>query len=411
MASIQKIGTTYYVRFNFAGKQRRRSLDIEDAGEAEAARIAVELTLHRIRTGQLPPPPPGEDVEAYIISEGKAKSATKASEPVTLEQLWDGYLKSLPANAKERSSLATETLHFGHLLRILKPGTVVTGLEQPDLQRYVNRREKEDGHRGKVKARTIKKEITTFKAVWNGYAVSNKIVPLGFKATFGKLQFSKEKEKLPFQTWERIEQRIARGGLDEDQVADLWDSLFLDSNQINEVLTHVRANERLPGWVYPAMVAAAHTGCRRGEIMRAQIYDIDSENGTVQWRERKRDKSKEFTFRPVEMTPRLSGVLSDWLGKHPGGLSAYCDEDRRPLSPKAADYWFGKAVEGSKFAVLRGWHVFRHSFVSCMARAGVDQRTIDATVGHQTEEMRRRYRHLFPKQQREALAAVFGGGS
>lgn len=29
-------------------------------------------------------------------------------------------------------------------------------------------------------------------------------------------------------------------------------------------------------------------------------------------------------------------------------------------------------------------------------------------MGHQTEEMRRRYRHLFPDQQREALSSVFG---
>ena len=42
-----------------------------------------------------------------------------------------------------------------------------------------------------------------------------------------------------------------------------------------------------------------------------------------------------------------------------------------------------------------------------MAMKGVDQRIIDATVGHQTEEMRKRYRHLFPHKQHEALAAVF----
>jgi hypothetical protein len=29
-------------------------------------------------------------------------------------------------------------------------------------------------------------------------------------------------------------------------------------------------------------------------------------------------------------------------------------------------------------------------------------------MGHQTDEMRKRYRHLFPDQQREALEEVFG---
>ncbi|MEZ6150377.1 MAG: hypothetical protein R3C09_09665 [Pirellulaceae bacterium] len=37
----------------------------------------------------------------------------------------------------------------------------------------------------------------------------------------------------------------------------------------------------------------------------------------------------------------------------------------------------------------------------------VDQRMIDAWVGHQTEEMRRRYRHLFPHKQTSELARVF----
>ena len=39
---------------------------------------------------------------------------------------------------------------------------------------------------------------------------------------------------------------------------------------------------------------------------------------------------------------------------------------------------------------------------------GVDQRLINEWMGHQTEEMRKRYRHLFPDQQREALESVFG---
>ena len=45
----------------------------------------------------------------------------------------------------------------------------------------------------------------------------------------------------------------------------------------------------------------------------------------------------------------------------------------------------------SKWEVMRGWHVLRHSFISFCAAAGVDQRLIDEWVGHTTEEMRKRY--------------------
>jgi hypothetical protein len=54
------------------------------------------------------------------------------------------------------------------------------------------------------------------------------------------------------------------------------------------------------------------------------------------------------------------------------------------------------------------WHVFRHSFCSNCAARGVDQRIINAWVGHQTEEMVRRYRHPIPNQQQEAIRLVFG---
>ena len=59
--------------------------------------------------------------------------------------------------------------------------------------------------------------------------------------------------------------------------------------------------------------------------------------------------------------------------------------------------------------MIRGWHVFRHSFISACASRGIDQRLIDEWVGHTTEEMRRRYRHLYPSVQRQALDSVFGG--
>lgn len=69
---------------------------------------------------------------------------------------------------------------------------------------------------------------------------------------------------------------------------------------------------------------------------------------------------------------------------------------------------FKRTVEGSRWAVMRGYHVLRHSFISAMASGGEDQRVIDEMVGHQSEEQRRRYRHLYPRVMREAINRVFG---
>jgi integrase len=79
-----------------------------------------------------------------------------------------------------------------------------------------------------------------------------------------------------------------------------------------------------------------------------------------------------------------------------------------PLTKKEAHHHFKQTLKGSKWDVVRGFHVFRHSFASNLAGAGVDQRVIDGFMGHQTEEMRKRYRHLFPKKREEAFLKVFG---
>lgn len=79
-----------------------------------------------------------------------------------------------------------------------------------------------------------------------------------------------------------------------------------------------------------------------------------------------------------------------------------------PVTRDEAHDHFKRTLADSKWAVLRGYHVLRHSFISCLAAAGVDQRIIDEFVGHQTDEQRRRYRHLIPDVKQQAIAGVFG---
>jgi integrase len=62
----------------------------------------------------------------------------------------------------------------------------------------------------------------------------------------------------------------------------------------------------------------------------------------------------------------------------------------------------------AKWAVLRGYHILRHSCVSVLAARGIDQRVINEIAGHTTEAMARRYRHLIPDQKRAAVQQVFG---
>jgi integrase len=152
-------------------------------------------------------------------------------------------------------------------------------------------------------------------------------------------------------------------------------------------------------------------------MLRARIADVDLEGGTVRIHEKKRAHGK-ITSRRVPLSPFLAGVLRDWLAVHPGGPYLFCQQLRvfrskrkrtetTPISRDEATDHFKRTLDGSKWSVMRGHHALRHTFCSLCASRGADQRLINAWVGHQTEEMVKRYQHLFPHHQREAIAGVF----
>ena len=246
---------------------------------------------------------------------------------------------------------------------------------------------------------TIKKEIVSLRTAWN-WARRH----LGLREEFpgGDLDFAKTEESLPFMTWEEAERRIAAG----DDSEKIWGCVYLRMNEVSELLSWVKSRPVSP-WVYPMFVLAAHTGARRSEIVRALPSDVDLENAVVTIREKKRDK-KRLTTRRVPLTPFLTEVLSNWMKARANGGMLFCKGDGKAIMPREAHNYFQRALRVSKWKVLKGWHVFRHSFISALASKGVDQRLIDDMVGHQTEEQRRRYRHLYPDVKHDAILSVFG---
>jgi integrase len=99
--------------------------------------------------------------------------------------------------------------------------------------------------------------------------------------------------------------------------------------------------------------------------------------------------------------------MRDWFAKHPGGRLAICEKADEAVTRNSAHHHFSKVLANSKWSKLRGFHVLRHSFASICAMRGVPQSIIDSWLGHQTEEMRQRYRHLYPEQTQAAMANLF----
>jgi integrase len=317
------------------------------------------------------------------------------------------YQAEHPAGVKESSTLSTETIHLAHIVRLSDPKIAVGAITTETLQRYVNARANEKGRGGRpISHITIKKEIGSLSSLWNRWAR-----PLGLvkgPAPTKGLIYAKSRSKPPFQTMDQIGRQLARGALSALEAKDLWCSLFLTLPQVRELLAHVQASGGQP-WVHVAFCIAAYTGARRSEIVRSRVDDLKFEEGTMMFREKKRDRTRELTFRTVPISSGLRQVLEAWLqSDHPGGAHTICSEGGRPLSRQMMTKAFRSAVEGSPWHVLPGYHVLRHSFASNCAMKGVDQGIIDTWMGHKTQEMRERYRHLFPEQQQSAIAKVFG---
>lgn len=403
MASLELRNENYRVVFRFGGQKFARSLNTDDRRQADLALARLEDNLRRLKLGTLALDP-GADIPTILLSSGAISQRPKVKRVTLLGELLDHYLASIPEGSLEAGTLKMLRIHFRHLRKHLGVRRRTNSFDHELLQSYINRRAAEKGLRGKpISAVTIKKEITTLRAAWAWAADMNLLdtaLPSG-----RRLRFPKRDEKPAFKTFDEIVRVITRSGCDREQARDYWDCVYLNQVELAELLRDLERQSSVP-CIYPMIATAAYTGARRSELVRSQLADIDFDTGRFLLREKKRVRGQR-SMRAVPITPALESILTDWLGRHPGGTHTFSITGEC-LTLSQAHKYFATSLAGSKWDVLPGWHCLRHSFISNCASKGVDQRMIDDWVGHQTDTMRRRYRHLFPTEQRRALAAVFG---
>jgi len=440
MATLQVRNKSYRVLFCYRGKRYTFTLGAVSRKEAELAVAGVDRILLRIEQ-RLIAVPPATDIVEFVRHDGRPQEVpTPSTEPVTFRRFKDRYLETHRNGAMEANSLATAKMHLNHFELSLGERFPVAGLTLFDLQRHVTGRAKKKYRGRPLSPVTLRKEVNSFRAAWNWAALTGAV-----KGAFPAkgLVYPKADEKPPFMTIPEIERKVVTGTSDGSR-SDMWDCLYLTRTDIEEFLAFVRG-AAAHGWIYPMICFAAHTGARRSEILRVLVSDVDLDGKTVLIREKKRSR-KQRTTRRVPLSPFLAGVLQDWIAVHPGRDYLFCQQAevtrskkrsrttghqsgegratslagraatvrRReqtgvlPLTKDEAHDHFKRTLAGSRWQVVPGWHCLRHSFISACASQGIDQRLIDEWTGHSTEEQRRRYRHLYPTTQQQAIQAVFG---
>jgi integrase len=413
MGWVERRGKKFRLSFRYGGVIYRHSLGVESQKEADESLALVERNLRLLEQGILDLPP-AVNLPLFLLSSGKLSAKPEIRAVLTLGRLVDLYLGA-HQGARESNTLVTARIHANHLKRTLGEDFPIQNLTTADLQSHIERRKKLKGRGGRpLAAHTIKKEISGLSGIWSWAA---KMGHLAGPYPNEGLVYPKTTEKPPFQTHAEIEAQIARGGLSDAEKAELWGSLFLTLPEVADLLDFVKANGRHE-WIYPMFCFAAHTGARRSEILRSRIADFDFAAGSVLIREQKRVKGRR-TMRRVPLSRFLARVMREWFDAHPGGvyaisqpLKVFRSKKQRtgylPITKDESSHHFKTTLAGSQWQVVPGWHCLRHSFASNCAASGVDQRLINAWMGHQTEEMAKRYAHLIPNVAKAALDSVFG---
>jgi hypothetical protein len=106
----------------------------------------------------------------------------------------------------------------------LKPKTFIQSISAVQLQQYVGARLSEVRKGGRpVAAETVRKEVATFRIVWN-WGVRQRI--LESTAPIAGLVYPKRDEKPPFMTWTEIERTITRNKLPAHAAKRLWEDTW-----------------------------------------------------------------------------------------------------------------------------------------------------------------------------------------
>jgi integrase len=143
------------------------------------------------------------------------------------------------------------------------------------------------------------------------------------------------------------------------------------------------------------ILAALHTGARRGELGSLSWADVDMKARTLTFRHTKNGHA-----RTVPMTDTLRETLAAL--PRPLSSSAPVLPER---DPKVLSRSFARLAKDLGLTNLR-FHDLRHDAASTLTMAGVTQRAVMEILGHRDPRMTMRYQHLSPGHLRDAMRAL-----
>ena len=168
-------------------------------------------------------------------------------------------------------------------------------------------------------------------------------------------------------------------------------------------LNYLVSNKKPYLVLYPFLLFALHTGCRRSEICALMWSDIDivkmtcNINKSIQIISNKGGKPIELISPPKNKksreVPINKKLLDELLKLKDKYNSEYVFPDyrnpKRFISPRSITNAY--TTLRNKLGITKGIHVFRHNFISNALEKGISLRLVQKIVGHSSLNITQRY--------------------
>ena len=155
--------------------------------------------------------------------------------------------------------------------------------------------------------------------------------------------------------------------------------------------------------LYLLVLLALTTGARRQELQNLRWSDVDVEHGQVVFHD-----TKNGDVRTVPVRGEALGLLKTKKRAKVRAISSWVfPSPTRPGEHGEFRTAFDAAVKRADIEDF-SFHGLRHTAASWMAMSGVPLHTIGVILGHKTASVTKRYAHLSPAHNAEAIEAMTG---
>lgn len=126
------------------------------------------------------------------------------------------------------------------------------------------------------------------------------------------------------------------------------------------------------------------TGMRRMELVRLQLYDLDTERGTIMVRQGKGKKDRMIPIgeRAIQWIDKYVLDVRPSLVSPPDDGTLFLTHTGEPFTPGRMTQLVRNYVDASKIGKKGACHLFRHTMATLMLENGADIRFIQQMLGH-----------------------------